>query len=78
VAGHRAACAGCRARGRGRSPLTVVLSVARGQQWVPEERTFLVDAVDPDNPTVSFSAFDASGRPGVLYLMLWGLPRLDE
>lgn len=42
------------------------------------ERTFLVDAVDPDNPTISFGAFDASGRPGVLYQMLWGLPRLDE
>jgi hypothetical protein len=43
-----------------------------------DERAFLVDAVDPDNPTVSFGAFDASGRPGVLYQMLWGLPRLDE
>ena len=42
-----------------------------------DERTFLVDAVDPDNPTVSFGAFDALGRPGVLYTMLWGLPRLD-
>jgi CubicO group peptidase (beta-lactamase class C family) len=40
-------------------------------------RAFLVDAVDPDNPTVSFGAFDASGRPGVIYQMLWGLPRLD-
>jgi CubicO group peptidase (beta-lactamase class C family) len=43
-----------------------------------DERAFLVDAVDPDNPTVSFGAFDASGRPGVIYQMLWGLPRLDE
>jgi CubicO group peptidase (beta-lactamase class C family) len=43
-----------------------------------DERTFLVDAVDPDNPTVTFGACDASGRPQVLYLMLWGLPRLDE
>jgi CubicO group peptidase (beta-lactamase class C family) len=43
-----------------------------------DERAFLVDASDPDNPTVSFGAFDASGRPGVLYQMLWGLPRLDE
>ncbi len=43
-----------------------------------DERTFLVDAVDPDNPTVTFDAFDAAGRPRVLYLMLWGLPRLDE
>ena len=43
-----------------------------------DERTFLVDASDPDNPTVTFSAFDAAGRPQVLYVMLWGLPRLDE
>jgi CubicO group peptidase (beta-lactamase class C family) len=43
-----------------------------------DERTFLVDAADPDNPTVTFGAYDAAGRPQVLYLMLWGLPRLDE
>lgn len=43
-----------------------------------DERAFLVDAVDPDNPTISFGAFDASGRPGVIYQMLWGLPRLDR
>jgi CubicO group peptidase (beta-lactamase class C family) len=43
-----------------------------------DERTFLVDPMDPDNPTVTFGAFDAAGRPGVLYDMLWGLPRLDE
>jgi CubicO group peptidase (beta-lactamase class C family) len=43
-----------------------------------DEQTFLVDAVDPDNPTVTFGAYDTSGRPGVLYLMLWGLPRLEE
>jgi CubicO group peptidase (beta-lactamase class C family) len=43
-----------------------------------DHRTFLVDATDPDNPTVTFGAFDATGRPEVLYLMLWGLPRLDE
>lgn len=42
-----------------------------------DERTFLVDPVDPDNPTVTFGAFDAAGRPRVLYDMLWGLPRLD-
>jgi hypothetical protein len=40
-----------------------------------DERTFLVDAADPDNPTVTIGAFDAAGRPGVLYVMLWGLPR---
>jgi CubicO group peptidase (beta-lactamase class C family) len=38
--------------------------------------TFLVDADDPDTPTVTFGAFDGSGRPGVLYEMLWGLPRV--
>ena len=43
-----------------------------------DERTFLVDDMDPDNPTVTFSAFDAVGRPRVLYEMLWGLPRLGE
>jgi CubicO group peptidase (beta-lactamase class C family) len=43
-----------------------------------DERTFLVDAMDPDNPTVTFGAFDADGRPHVLYVMLWGYPRLDD
>ena len=43
-----------------------------------DDRTFLVDAADPDNPTVTFGAFDSESRPRVLYLMLWGLPRLDE
>jgi CubicO group peptidase (beta-lactamase class C family) len=38
-------------------------------------RTFLVDAGDPDTPTVTFGGFDRDGRPGVLYEMLWGLPR---
>jgi len=41
-----------------------------------DERTFLVDAADPDNPTVTFGSFDAVGRPSVLYVMLWGLPRV--
>ena len=41
-----------------------------------DECTFLVDAEDPDNPTVTFGAFDESGRPRVLYDMLWGLPRV--
>jgi CubicO group peptidase (beta-lactamase class C family) len=40
-----------------------------------DERTFLVDPDDPDNPTVTFDRFDESGRPTVLYSMLWGLPR---
>ena len=43
-----------------------------------DERTFLVDSTDPDTPTVTFGAFDAAGLPHVLYVMLWGLPRLDE
>jgi CubicO group peptidase (beta-lactamase class C family) len=43
-----------------------------------DERTFLVDPADPDTPTVTFSAFDTTGRPRVLYRMIWGLPRLDE
>jgi CubicO group peptidase (beta-lactamase class C family) len=40
--------------------------------------SFLVDIDDPDNPAVTFGAFDASGRPGVLYQMLWGLPRGED
>jgi CubicO group peptidase (beta-lactamase class C family) len=43
-----------------------------------DERTFLVDVTDPDTPTLTFGAFDAAGRPCVLYDMLWGLPRLEE
>lgn len=43
-----------------------------------DERAFLVDRADPDTPTVTFGDFDASGRPGVLYDMLWGLPRVPE
>jgi CubicO group peptidase (beta-lactamase class C family) len=43
-----------------------------------DDQTFLVDASDPDNPTMTFGAFDAAGRPQVLYDMIWGLPRLDE
>jgi CubicO group peptidase (beta-lactamase class C family) len=41
-----------------------------------DERTFVADPADPDNPTVTFGAFDSSGRPQMLYDMLWGLPRL--
>ena len=43
-----------------------------------DDRTFLVDAKDPDNPTVTFGGVDANGYPTVLYLMLWGLPRVRE
>ena len=41
-------------------------------------RAFVVDSADPDNPTVTFGAFDDDGRPGVLYRMLWALPRVQE
>jgi hypothetical protein len=27
---------------------------------------------------VTFGGFDADGRPGALYQMLWGLPRVDQ
>lgn len=43
-----------------------------------DERTFVVDAMNPDNPTVTFGSFDETERPRVLYVMLWGLPRIDE
>jgi phosphatidylethanolamine-binding protein (PEBP) family uncharacterized protein len=42
-----------------------------------EDSSFLVDVDDPDNPTMTFGALDAAGHPGVLYQMLWGLPRVD-
>jgi CubicO group peptidase (beta-lactamase class C family) len=42
-----------------------------------DARTFVVDADDPDDPTVTFGEFDPTGRPHVLYDMLWGLPRVD-
>jgi CubicO group peptidase (beta-lactamase class C family) len=49
-----------------------------GRPAVPlDRRTFLVDRDDPDVPTITFADFDASGRPGVLYDMVWGLPRLS-
>jgi hypothetical protein len=40
-----------------------------------DDRTFLIDRGDPDAPTATFGGFDDDGRPGVLYEMLWGLPR---
>lgn len=49
------------------------------QEALPlDGRAFLVDSADPDTPTVTFGEFDGAGRPQVLYLMLWGLPRLDS
>jgi CubicO group peptidase (beta-lactamase class C family) len=57
----------------------LIKSDDRETQALPlDERTFLVDPADPDNPTVTFGAFDTAGRPRVLYDMLWGLPRLGE
>jgi hypothetical protein len=38
---------------------------------------FVVDALDPDDPTVTFGEFDRTGRPTVLYEMVWGLPRTE-
>jgi CubicO group peptidase (beta-lactamase class C family) len=40
-----------------------------------DDQTFLVDADDPDTPTMTFGAFDDDGRPGALYQMLWAHPR---
>jgi CubicO group peptidase (beta-lactamase class C family) len=58
---------------------SLVLTTAAGEtEAAPvDEQTFLVDSSDPDNPTVTFAAFDAGGRPQALYTMLWGLPRLS-
>jgi len=58
----------------------LVITSAEGQtEALPlNDRTFLVDPADPDNPTVTFGVFDSAGRPGVLYEMLWGLPRADR
>jgi CubicO group peptidase (beta-lactamase class C family) len=42
-----------------------------------DDRTFLVDADDPDTPTVTFAGFDDNGRPSVLYDMIWGLTRRE-
>jgi hypothetical protein len=35
-----------------------------------------VDPGDPDAPTATSAGFADDGRPGVLYEMLWGLPRM--
>jgi hypothetical protein len=43
-----------------------------------DDRSFLVDAADPDGPAVTFGAFDAAARPHVLYDLLWGLPRVED
>jgi CubicO group peptidase (beta-lactamase class C family) len=44
--------------------------------WPIDEQTFLVDADDPDTPTMTFGEFDDQGRPQVLYEMLWAHPRI--
>ena len=41
-----------------------------------DRRTFLLDREDLDAATISFDDFDRTGRPGVLYDMVWGLGRL--
>jgi CubicO group peptidase (beta-lactamase class C family) len=60
------------------TPNSLLIADERGETeaFPLDERTFLVDANDPDTPTVTFGAFDAAGRPRVLYRMLWGLPRV--
>lgn len=46
---------------------------------VPLDRsTFLMDPEDPDSPTIAFADFDDAGRPGVLYDLVWGLPRMPD
>jgi CubicO group peptidase (beta-lactamase class C family) len=60
------------------SRLVITSEDAETEALPIDEQTFLVDAEDADNPTVTFGADDALGRPRVLYVMLWGLPRLDD
>ncbi len=57
----------------------VVLTTEAGARALRpvDDRTFVVDADDPDNPTVTFGSFDGTGRPQVRYDMLWGLPRRE-
>jgi CubicO group peptidase (beta-lactamase class C family) len=56
----------------------LITTAGRTMRALPlSERVFLVNAKDPDNPTLTFGKLDAAGRPQVLYLMLWGLPRLN-
>jgi CubicO group peptidase (beta-lactamase class C family) len=42
-----------------------------------DDRVFVVDAANPDRPAVAFDGFDDEGRPGILYRMMWALPRVD-
>lgn len=41
------------------------------------ERTFLVDASHPDEPTISFGHFGPDGRPRAYYRAVWALPRRE-
>jgi hypothetical protein len=41
-----------------------------------DDGVFLVDARNPDAPTVTFDSFDDNGRPRALYQMMWGFPRV--
>lgn len=59
------------------SGLLISSDDGRAEALPLSERAFLVDPADPDNPAVTFGAFDQAGRPGVLYEMLWGLPRVS-
>jgi CubicO group peptidase (beta-lactamase class C family) len=62
-----------------RESALILTSSAGETRGIPvDDSAFLVDASDPDNPTMTFGAFDAAGRPQVLYAMLWGLPRLPR
>lgn len=60
-----------------RSHLVVTTEDGDAEACPIDPSTFVVDPADPDAPTMTFGAFDAAGRPNVLYLMLWGLPRCD-
>jgi len=59
-----------------RSGLAVKSEHGESEGLPLDDRVFLVNPDDPDNPTVTFGAFDENGRPRVLYSMLWGLPRV--
>jgi CubicO group peptidase (beta-lactamase class C family) len=56
--------------------LVIASDRARVEALPLDACTVLIDAADPDTPTMTFGGFDDIGRPHVLYQMLWGLPRL--
>lgn len=57
--------------------LVVSSEDGEAEGWPLDERAFVVDAADPDNPAITFGEADRAGRPRTLYLMLWGLPRIE-